>query len=228
MLTFGSLFAGIGGFDLGFERAGLECRWQVEIDDYAVRVLEKHWPKVKRWRDVRTFPSPFRNPRQWEVDVICGGFPCQDISSNNQYKRGINGEQSNLFHQVVRIIRILRPRVVVLENVADLLVRGLDVVLGELAACGFDARWECFPAAAIGNPQRRWRTFVIAYADGERFESCNKWLSSRQNDSEWCKHDGLVPVSLAEWMMGFPEGWTDLDASETPSSPKSQSGSENR
>ncbi len=73
MFTFGSLFAGIGGFDLGFERAGMTCAWQVEIDDYANRVLEKHWPDVRRWRDVRTFPPEPTN--EWKVDVICGGFP---------------------------------------------------------------------------------------------------------------------------------------------------------
>ena len=76
-LTFGSLFAGIGGFDLGFERAGMVCKWQVEIDDYANRVLRKHWPNVRKHDDVRTWPQPDTEP----VDVICGGFPCQDISN---------------------------------------------------------------------------------------------------------------------------------------------------
>ena len=111
-LTFGSLFAGIGGFDLGFERAGMVCKWQVEIDDYANRVLAKHWPDMRRWPDVRTWPQPDTE----RVDVICGGFPCQDISYAGQ-GAGLDGDRSGLFFEAVRVVRELRPRVVVLENV---------------------------------------------------------------------------------------------------------------
>src|SRR3990167_774279 len=105
-LTFGSLFAGIGGFDLGFERAGMRCRWQVEINPFCQRSLARHWPNVGRWDDVRTFPPP--PAEDWEVDVICGGFPCQDIS-NAGHKAGIDGEQSGLWREYVRIIREIRP-----------------------------------------------------------------------------------------------------------------------
>ena len=104
-LTFGSLFAGIGGFDLGFERAGMVCKWQVEIDDYANRVLRKHWPDVRRWPDVRTWPQQDTEP----VDVICGGFPCQDISYAGR-GAGLEGERSGLFFESVRVVRELRPR----------------------------------------------------------------------------------------------------------------------
>src|ERR1700678_4087108 len=104
-MTFGSLFCGIGGFDLGLERAGMQCKWQVEIDPYARRVLEKHWPDVRRWDDVRTFP-----PENWrsQVDLICGGFPCQDISSAG-LRRGITEPQSGLWAQFERIVGELRP-----------------------------------------------------------------------------------------------------------------------
>ena len=185
MLTFGSLFAGIGGFDLGFERAGWECRWQVEIDDYATKVLEKHWPHVRRWRDVRTFPprsvecsyswrgmpqGPFApdvvretTREEWEVDCICGGFPCQDISNAGKCA-GIEGERSGLWTEYARVIRALRPRFVVVENVAALLVRGMDRVLGDLAEAGFDAEWFCLPAAAVGARHLRDRVFVVASA----------------------------------------------------------------
>src|SRR5687767_562507 len=112
-MTFGSLFAGIGGFDLGFERAGMRCEWQVEIDPYCRRVLAKHWPDVRRWDDVRTFPPD----GDWGVDVICGGFPCQDISAAGK-QAGIEGERSGLWGEYERIIRVLRPRIVVVENVA--------------------------------------------------------------------------------------------------------------
>ena len=157
-MTFGSLFAGIGGFDLGFERAGLECRWQVEIDPYAQRVLAKHWPNVRRWDDVRTFAKECSAER---VDVICGGFPCQDISNAGK-RAGIDGERSGLWSEYARIIRTLRPRYVVVENVAALLVRGMGRVLGDLAACGFDAEWGILSACMFGFPHSRERLFCVA------------------------------------------------------------------
>lgn len=159
-LTFGSLFAGIGGFDLGFERAGMVCKWQVEIDDYATRVLEKHWPDVHRERDIRECGAHNLEP----VDVICGGFPCQDISYAGQ-GAGLDGERSGLFFEAIRLVRELRPRVVVLENVAALLSRGLDRVLGELATIGYDAEWHCIQAASVGAPHHRDRVFIIANAN---------------------------------------------------------------
>ena len=165
-LTFGSLFAGIGGFDLGFERAGMVCKWQVEIDDYANRVLAKHWPAVHRERDIRQCGAH----NLQHVDVICGGFPCQDISYAG-LGAGLEGERSGLFFEAVRVVRELQPRVVVLENVAALLTRGLDRVLGTLAAIGYDAEWHCIPAAAIGAPHIRDRVFVLAYTRCELRES---------------------------------------------------------
>ena len=162
-LTFGSLFAGIGGFDLGFERAGMVCKWQVEIDDYANRVLAKHWPSVHRERDIRE-----TGPHNLEyVDVICGGFPCQDISYAG-LGAGLDGARSGLFFEAIRLVRELRPQFVVLENVAALLTRGLDRVLGTLAEIGFDAEWHCIPAAAVGAPHIRDRVFVLGHANGGR------------------------------------------------------------
>ena len=163
MITFGSLFAGIGGFDLGFERAGMTCKWQVEIDDYANRVLEKHWPDVRRHGDIKTFPPG--DPDDWRVDCICGGFPCQDISYAGR-GAGLDGERSGLFFDAMRVVRELEPRVVVLENVAALLTRGMDDVLGTLASIGFDAEWHCVPAAAVGAPHIRDRVFIIGHRTG--------------------------------------------------------------
>lgn len=157
-LTFGSLFAGIGGFDLGFERAGMECRWQVEIDPYCQRVLAKHWPNVRRHDDIETFPPA----GEWGVDVICGGFPCQDISYAGA-GAGLGGKRSGLFYKAIRVVQELQPKIVVLENVAALLTRGLDQVLGTLAEVGYDAEWHCIPAAAVGAPHIRDRLFIIAY-----------------------------------------------------------------
>jgi DNA (cytosine-5)-methyltransferase 1 len=156
-LTFGSLFAGIGGFDLGFERAGMACKWQVEIDPYAQRVLAKHWPDVRRHDDVRTWPQPDTE----RVDVIAGGFPCQDISYAGK-GAGLAGERSGLFYEVARIVREMGPRIVVLENVAALLTRGMGDVLGTMASLGYDAEWECIPAGAFGAHHSRDRVFLLA------------------------------------------------------------------
>jgi DNA (cytosine-5)-methyltransferase 1 len=145
------------------------CKWQVEIDDYANRVLAKHWPNVRRWPDVRTWPQPDTE----RVDVICGGFPCQDISYAG-LGAGLSGERSGLFYESVRVVRQLRPRIVVLENVAALLTRGLDVVLGALAEIGYDAEWDCIPAAAVGAPHIRDRVFVIARLPNAESERLGK------------------------------------------------------
>lgn len=155
-MKFGSLFAGIGGLDLGFERAGFECAWQVEIDPYCRRVLEKHWPGVPKHDDIRTFTDiPC-------VDVIIGGFPCQDISIAGA-GRGLGGERSGLFYEAMRVVREVGPKFIVLENVSALLTRGLDEVLRQLAEDGFDAEWCCLPASGFGAPHVRDRVFLVAY-----------------------------------------------------------------
>jgi DNA (cytosine-5)-methyltransferase 1 len=202
MLTVGSLFAGIGGFDLGFERAGFELRWQVEIDPFCQAVLANHWPAVRRYEDVRTVhgpiladaetrrcdsrrepdqpidPSPSHqsrleshrsNPRRTAalapVDVICGGFPCQPHSLAG--RRAGADDERDLWPEFLRLIRELEPRWVVAENVPGLLSsdagRFFGTVLGDLAACGYDAEWDCLPASAFGAPHRRDRIWIVAY-----------------------------------------------------------------
>jgi DNA (cytosine-5)-methyltransferase 1 len=155
-ITFGSLFAGIGGIDLGFERAGMACKWQVEIDQYAQRVLAKHWPDVRRHDDVRTWPQPDTE----RVDVIAGGFPCQDISNAGK-RKGLAGERSGLFFEVVRIISEMGPRIFVLENVAAIAFRGADRVVGELSEIGYSVGWNIVPAASMGAPHIRERMFFV-------------------------------------------------------------------
>lgn len=171
-MTFGSLFAGIGGLDLGLERAGMTCRWQVEINPYWGRVLSQHWPEVTRYVDIRNiggwrgavdYAGSYLEP----VDLICGGFPCQDISYAGR-GGGLAGERSGLWREFARVVREVGPRYVLLENVAALLGRGADAVLGTLAACGYDAWWDCLPAAAVGAPHRRDRIFIVAYIAGGR------------------------------------------------------------
>lgn len=162
-MTFGSLYSGIGWFDDGLARAGMQCKWQVEIEDYPTKVLEKRWPNVQRFRDVRNFPPPsFEHLR---VDVICGGFPCQDIS-NAGSKLGLDGARSGLWFEFLRILRLLRPSYAIVENVAALLERGIGVVLAGLADIGFDATWEVLSSCAFGASHMRRRLFIVAYANG--------------------------------------------------------------
>jgi len=186
-LTFGSLFAGIGGLDLGLERAGLVCKWQVEINPYARSVLAKHWPNVDRWDDVRTWPQPNTE----KVDVICGGFPCQDISYAGK-GAGLHGERSGLWFELARVVREMGPRFVIVENVAALLTRGLGEVLGTLASLGYDAEWHCIPAGCFGTHFRRDRIFIVAY----RSKSCclrweREWANKRGTWSQQ-QFEGLV------------------------------------
>jgi DNA (cytosine-5)-methyltransferase 1 len=162
VLTVGSLFAGIGGIELGLERAGMRTVWQVEKDDFARRVLAKHWPDARRHDDVCTFPPG--DPDDWRCDLICGGFPCQDISFAGR-GAGLAGKRSGLWSEFARIVGVLRPRYVLVENVAALLVRGMDAVLGTLASLGYDAEWHVIPAAAVGAPHLRERVFILAYAE---------------------------------------------------------------
>ena len=157
-LTHGSLFAGIGGFDLGFERAGIEAKWQVEIDPFCQKVLAKHWPTVKRYGDIRECGKHNLEP----VDIISGGFPCQDISRTG-FRIGIGGERSGLWSEMFRVVCELRPRFVCVENVAGILDGGAGRVLGDLASCGYDAEWQSLPASAFGAPHIRERIWFIAY-----------------------------------------------------------------
>lgn len=167
-MRFGSLFAGIGGMDLGLERAGMKCAWQVEIDPFCRNVLEKHWPAIPKWDDVRTFPP---TNMDCDVDLIAGGFPCQGISGANHNGAGLADERSGLWFEFARILGAIRPRYAILENVSALTFRGLGTVLGNLSEIGFDAEWQTIPAQAFGAPHERERVFIVAYRSGERRET---------------------------------------------------------
>jgi DNA (cytosine-5)-methyltransferase 1 len=156
-----SLFAGIGGFDLGLERTGgFKTVAFCEIDPFCQKVLAKHWPGVPCYDDVRTLTAEQVGP----IDVICGGFPCQDISSAGT-RLGLAGERSGLWGEYARLIRELRPRFAIVENSTDLLARGMGTVLGDLASSGYNAVWDGIPAAAVGAQILRDRTYIIAFAD---------------------------------------------------------------
>jgi DNA (cytosine-5)-methyltransferase 1 len=162
----GSLFSGIGGFDLGFERAGMHVSWQVELDPYCRAVLARHFPDAARFEDVCEVGAGNLDP----VDLVCGGFPCQDLSAAGR-GAGIDGARSGLWSEFARIVRELRPRYVVVENVPALLTgRGkrwdrapVGRVLGDLAEARYDAEWACLSAREFGAPHLRKRIWVVAY-----------------------------------------------------------------
>lgn len=158
------LFSGIGGFALGLRMAeGFETIGFCEIDKYCQRVLKKHWPDVPVYEDVTTLDyEQFIG----QVDIITGGFPCQDISVVGRGE-GLAGERSGLYRHLMDAIRTVRPRYAILENVAALLNRGLGVILGELSEIGYDAEWHCIPASAVGAPHQRDRIWIIAHANNE-------------------------------------------------------------
>lgn len=162
---FGSVFAGIGGMDLGLERAGMKCAWQVEIDPYCRQILSRHWPLTPRHDDVATFAHT--DTERWNVDIIAGGFPCQEISNAGR-RQGIEGPRSGLWSEYARIIRVLRPEIAIVENVASLTHRGLGKVLGDLAFMGMDAQWFRLSAAEVGADTERKRAFIVAYRVGKR------------------------------------------------------------
>jgi DNA (cytosine-5)-methyltransferase 1 len=163
------LFSGIGGFSLGLERTqGFETVAFCEIEEYPRRVLAKHWPKVPIYHDVRELTADTLRRDGIAVDVICGGFPCQDVSRAGK-RAGLSGERSGLYRELVRAIRVVRPRHAIVENVAALLGDGMGTVLGDMAESGFDLEWDCVPAKAIGAPHERDRVWIVAHAHSERF-----------------------------------------------------------
>ena len=178
------LFSGIGGFSLGLDRTGgFQTVAFCEIDKYARRVLANHWPEIPIYDDVKNITADRLRADGISVYVVCGGFPCQDISLAGS-GAGLDGARSGLWFEMLRIITETRPRFVVAENVAALRSRGLDEVLRGLAAIGYDAEWHCIPAAAVGAPHRRDRVWIIArpHNTGEARPGCPTEIGARQSD----------------------------------------------
>ena len=160
-----SLFAGIGGFDLGAEMTGrFETVAFCEINPFARDVLAKHWPDVPCFPDVTKLTKDQING---PIDAICAGFPCQDLSFAGK-GAGIEGARSGLWSEVVRLVGEIRPAIVMLENVPAILVRGLGRVLSDLAKIGYNAFWDCIRASDLGAWHRRDRWFLVAYPERER------------------------------------------------------------
>ena len=169
-------FAGIGGFSYAAEKivGGYETTQFIEINPFSQKILKKHWPHVPIHDDIKTFTA-----RPFQFDVVCGGFPCQDISVAGHQKGITKKSRSGLFYELIRVIRLVRPKFIVLENVAAIINHGLDIVLGELSQAGYDAEWSIISASSLGGWHRRSRWWLVAYPNsdgyqGQCFETRNK------------------------------------------------------
>ena len=180
-------FAGIGGFSYAATKLGGGYRTTqfIEIDPFCQKILKKHFPNTPIHDDIRTFTA-----RPFQYDVITGGFPCQDISVAGR-REGITEEsRSGLFYELMRVIRMVRPKFIVLENVAAILNNGLDIVLGELSEAGYDAEWSIISASSLGACHRRSRWWLVAYPnnDGQQrreFETRNQNVTGQNTQVKW-------------------------------------------
>lgn len=190
MLTIGSLFSGIGGLELGLEWAGLgPVRWQVERDEFCQRVLAKHWPGVRRYRDIRGIAKLLE-----PVDLICGGFPCQDVSSAGS-RRGLDGERSGLWTEFARVVAVQQPAIVVVENVASGATLWVDSVVRDLVEQGYEALPVPLSAADVGASHARERVFVVA---------CHIDRKGKLAGSEHAEVEGSPRVSQVGWETAEP------------------------
>ena len=178
------IFSGIGGFSLGLEKAGMQTIAFCEINQFCQKVLRKHWQSVPIFSDVTVIDKKDLKalPR---IDVIAGGFPCQDISIAGK-QAGITAKRSGLWKEFARLINEVRPKYAIIENVANLRSKGLISVLQDLWAIGYDAEWHCIPASAFGAPHRRDRIWIIAHPaciDKIRLSCTKKKTQSTTGDS---------------------------------------------
>lgn len=228
MLRVLDLFSGIGGFSLGLERTGgFKTVAFCEIEKRQRDVLAKHWPGVPCHDDIRSL-----NPEPGSADIVCGGFPCQDLSKAGK-RAGLSGSRSGLFRELVRAFRLVRGKFLLMENVADLLHLGMGDVCAELAKSGLRVEWDCIPAASVGAPHFRDRVWVVAYADvreqsewpisshGRRSKSKSKSKSKgnghpsdayamRKLQPGWCfSHIWRRPFHGGAGSMGWREHWRD-------------------
>lgn len=199
------LFSGIGGFSLGLERAGMQTVAFCEIDSFCRRVLAKHWPEAPCYDDIRTLTAQrLAADGVGPIDIVTGGFPCQDISLAGRM-RGLDGEKSSMWWELARIIEDVEPTFVIIENSPVLRTRGLDEVLSRFSSLGFDAEWHCLPLNPLGAPHRRDRVWVIAYPAGfgnglpEGQVCAGRHLS--QHSARWSTEPNVRRVDD-----GFPDG----------------------
>jgi len=206
-MRFVSLFTGVGGMDLGLERAGWECVAQVENDEWCTRILNKHWPDVPKWSniyDVTAEDLP-------HCDAIVGGFPCQPVSLAG--RRQAQNDERWLWPEFLRIIRTIRPSIVLVENVSGLFSAGFGDVVGGLAEAGYDTEWASVPAAAVGAPHLRWRVFIVAYPRGTRSRRVDGVVGD-VGDEEWgaseARGEDVRSVDWEAYSDGVSQGGTNV------------------
>ena len=158
-------FSGIGGFSYAAEKlvGGFETTQFIEIDSYCQKVLKKHWPNVPIHDDITTYRA-----ESYSADVICGGFPCQSISQAGNREGITETSRSGMWFQLIRTIRMVRPKYVILENVAAILANGLDIVLRDIYEAGYDAEWCCIPSSFVGACHQRDRWWLVAYSNSKQ------------------------------------------------------------
>ena len=179
MLKVLDLFSGIGGFSIGLERTGgFETVAFCEIEPFPRKVLAKHWREVPIYDDVRTLTADRLAADGIAVDVICGGFPCQDVSIANVIGKGLEGGRSGLWFEYARLIGEVRPGHVIIENVAELLNRGMGDVLGSLARIRYDAEWRVLRGLDVGLPFIGKRVWIVATPQREGWKGRFKYLRS--------------------------------------------------
>jgi DNA (cytosine-5)-methyltransferase 1 len=209
-LTFGSLFSGVGGFDLGFERAGMECRWQCEIDKAAQGVLHRHWPDATLYEDVRNVGIGAAS-----VDVVCGGFPCQDVSVAGR-RAGLDGERSGLWFEFARVLSDVKPQWVVVENVPGLLTsnggRDFAVILHGLVERGYCSAWRVLDSQYFGVPQRRRRLFIVGHLGDGRAAQVLFEREGNQWDHAALDHEA---EDLTSYPPDDPAWWNGSRVSQT-------------
>lgn len=162
-----SLFSGGGLGDYGLELAGMEIVGQVEIDDYCQKILKLRWPDVQKWRDVRDVQGEEIKGKIGAVDLISGGFPCQDISVSGK-RDGLSGSRSGLWVEYFRLIREIRPRFTLIENVGRLAKDGLKEIISDISSIRYDCEWACLNASTFGAIHKRPRIFIVAYPKDNR------------------------------------------------------------
>ena len=203
----GSLFSGYGGLDLAVEAVlGATPAWHSEVDPHASKLLAAHWPGVPNLGDITAIDWSEVEP----VDVICGGFPCQDISSAGRGAGIKEGTRSGLWYRYADAVRILRPGLVFVENVGALVVRGLDIVVGDLAAIGYDAEWACVRASDVGAPHRRERLFLLAWPAADADHVGRQHAGLRAGSRAVAGGGGLTPadaVDIGHQRPGGARGW---------------------
>ena len=217
------LFSGIGGFSLGFERAGFKTVAFCEIDPFCQEVLKKHWPETPIYDDVREITkSRLVSDGIGRIDVVTGGFPCQDLSQAG-HQKGINAERSGLYKENLRVVSDLMPEIAVFENVTELLIgdngRWFAQFLYDLAEIGFDAEWHCIPASEFGAAHHRDRVWIIAYPNGTNVQGFKfpKPFCVNPEESRGRQHTRAINACLSaddyiEWRRNINELPQELGA----------------